>query len=64
VIAPSFRASKAGMQPILQTKSVHPDELIKSNLLSEIFLAGEGVAVAVSSLIVMVASLGSWLFQP
>jgi hypothetical protein len=52
------------MQPILQTKSVHPDELIKSNLLSEIFLAGEGVAVAVSSLIVMVASLGSWLFQP
>jgi hypothetical protein len=48
---------------ILLNESVHPDELLKSDLLSEILLVGGGVALAVSSLMVMVATAASWLFQ-
>jgi len=36
---------------------------MKSDLLSEVLLVGGGVAVAVSSLMVMVATVASWFLQ-
>jgi hypothetical protein len=42
---------------------MHPDDLLKSDLLSEILLLGGGVAVMVSFLMVMVATVASWLLQ-
>jgi hypothetical protein len=50
------------MQRILQNQSMHPGDLMKSDLLSEILLVGGGVAVAVSFLMVMVATVASWWF--
>jgi hypothetical protein len=42
---------------------MHPEDLMKPDLLSKILLVGGGVAVAVSFLMVMVATVASWLLQ-
>lgn len=51
------------MQRQLQAQLVHPDDLMKSDLLSEVLLLGGGVALVLSFLMVMFATVASWLFQ-
>lgn len=42
---------------------MHPEDLMKSDLLSEILLVGGSVAIAVSFLMVVVATVAGWLLQ-
>jgi hypothetical protein len=57
-----FSASKAGMHQTTQ-ETTHPDDLLKSDLLSEILLLGGGTAVVLALLMVVVVTFGSWFFQ-
>jgi hypothetical protein len=50
------------MQRSLQ-HPVHPDDLMKADLFSEILLVGSGMAVGVAFLVVMIATFASWLVQ-
>jgi hypothetical protein len=42
---------------------MHPDDLMKSDLLSEILLLGGSTAVGLAFLLVLVATAASWLLQ-
>ncbi len=42
---------------------MHPEDLMKSDLLSDILLVGGSVAVAVSLLMIIVATVAGWLLQ-
>jgi hypothetical protein len=47
-----------------QQQLMRPDDLMKSDLLSEIILLGGGMAVGLAFLLVAVATAASWLLQP
>jgi hypothetical protein len=49
------------MRETLHQTTLHPNELMKSDLLSEVLLLGGGTALVLSFVIVVVAALASWL---
>jgi hypothetical protein len=50
------------MQRTLQ-QPMHPDDLMRPDLLSELLLLGISVAVVVALSMVMVATIVSWMLQ-